>query len=463
MTTRKEAPEQGLVGQFIKEKFRDLEGHLILRYIGKRFFYWESGVYREIDSEEVKLGFTRWAAHKNFKNFKNTRHQAEEALHYVRMATTVESGNGSIQNRYFSRNENERYIAFNNGIVCLDDLLRLPLEKVKVNEQSPDFFNLAKIPFEFKPRARASTWNQIIEKVVPNIEDRKILKQWFGYHLIPSLSYSKMIFLEGSGANGKSVALLVLRLMLGEENVSSLPISAFDYDKPFRLAVTEGKLANICEEMGPSGPRIEETIKQFVNGGAFTVEKKFKDPFTLYPTAKLTFATNEMPSFCDRSSGFWRRMLYIKFSVTIAPSEQNKDFLERDFWLRSGELSGVLNWAIEGAKEILEDGGFLESQRKIKEIENLFSEADLLRPWVKDHLVEGTVSDFVSTSQIFSKLRDEIMNGQLPRVSQRELLKEIKAQFPNSERPSNARLVSPGKRVRVICGIRWHTDVTGLV
>lgn len=451
--------KEGIFQKFVQDCYEDLDGILELRYTGKRFFVWRDGVYSEVDSEDIKIRFTRWVAEQDFPGFKNSRYAADEALHHVRTMVYVESQGNSLLNKFLDKEVGGKFIAFRNGIVCLEDLLKYDPKHVKVLEHTPNFFNLAKIPFDFEPEAKAKTWESILDKVIPCAEDRKIIQQWFGYHLIPTLSYSKMMFLEGSGANGKSVVLLVLRMILGEENVSSLPLSAFDADKPFRLASTEGKLANLCEEMGAAGPHVENTVKQYVNGGAFTVERKFKDPFILYPTAKLTFATNEMPSFADRSTGLWRRMLYIRFPVSIPKEQQRKEFLERNFWLSRGELSGVLNWAIQGAKELLHNDSFFESPRKKQEIEEIYSEADLLRPWVRDLLEEGSPNDFVSTTCILDRLRESISSGHLPRVGPREIFKEIKAQFPNSERPNNAKNIGHGKRARVICGIKLRSDI----
>jgi putative DNA primase/helicase len=257
-----------------------------------------------------------WAGKFLPADFSNTKNAAEEALHHIRSKTMLDS---SIQRNSFiaDPSSNNRYLAFNNYIVSLDQLLSGLQKKAETIDHTPDFFNLAKIPYDYDPVSDCPTWKGIVSAILPAEEDRRTLQQWFGYHLLPGLSRNKMMFFEGLGANGKSVVLLVLRLLLGEENVSSVPLSGFDPEKTFKLAATDGKLANICEEAGAVSGRVEEAIKQYVNGGVFTVERKFKDPFPMYPSAKLTFATNEMPQFRDRSEGIWRRLLYLKFGVTI--------------------------------------------------------------------------------------------------------------------------------------------------
>lgn len=453
-----------LVPKFLDENYRDIFDDLTLRYFEKRFFVWIRGVYKEYDAEAIMLEFTKWVKTQKIPQtrFLNTRGAAEEALHHIRTTCLMTpSDPQKVFNYLIESSDKRHYLSFNNGIVPLNDLLSKPIEKIKVQMETPQLFNVVKIPFDFNPKAECPTWLKIINRVLPNVEDQVLLQEWFGYHLIPSLSISKMMFFDGSGANGKSVTTLVLRLVLGEANVSSLPIAAFDADKTFKLAVTEGKLANICEEVGLINNRVEETLKQFVNGGAFTVEKKFKDPYTMYPTAKLTFATNEMPNFNDRSSGIWRRLLYIKFPVTIPRHEQKREYLEKDFWLGSMELSGILNWTIQGTKNVHKNN-FQISKRKNDEVEMLFAQADLIRPWVQDNFEAGDEESYVTSQEILEDFKYAVDNGLLPRASQKDLFKEIRAQFPKSFQPKNARTFPNGKRGRVICGIRRKDTDTQL-
>jgi P4 family phage/plasmid primase-like protien len=462
MSNQKKIPASVFAEQFLDENYKDLFGDKTLRYLNKRFYAWASGVYTEIENETIMLGFTNWIKKQNIPidQFHNTRNAAEEALHHIKTSCLMAPEDPKkVFNYFIDSKDINQYLAFENGIVALNDLLTKPIDKIKIKIESPLFFNVAKIPFEFNHKSECSVWLEIINKILPEAEDRLLLQKWFGYHLIPSLSNSKMMFFDGSGANGKSTVLLVLRLVLGEANVSSIPITAFDADRAFKLAVTDGKFANICEEVGSLNIRVEETLKQFVNGGAFTVEKKFKDPYTMYPTAKLTFATNEMPSFNDRSTGIWRRLLYIKFPISIQPKDQKREYLERSFWLDSKELSGILNWAILGAKSV-NKSGFQLSARKTEEVEMIFTHSDLLRPWVQDNFEAGSENDTVKSKDILDALNSAIANGLLPRVSQRDLFKEIRAQFPKSFQPKNARLFPNGTRARVVCGIRERDTVT---
>lgn len=445
-------PARSLVPKFLEDNYTTEGGNCTLRHHSRRFYTWKKGIYIEVPEDELRAQFTRWAAKLNQPNFSNTKQASSEALHHIQSRIMLP---GSLsRNKFINDMEStKRFIAFENGIAELDQLLSMESESCDLVAHSPDFFNLAKIPYDFSAKAESPMWLKIINRILPDAEDQSTLQQWFGYHLLPGLSRNKMMFFEGLGANGKSVVLLVLRLLLGEENVSSVPLSGFDPDKTFKLAATDGKFANICEEVGPVSSRVEEVLKQYVNGGVFTVERKFKDPFSMYPSAKLTFATNEMPQFRDRSEGIWRRILYLKFGVTISKSEQNRDYLEKDFWISSRELPGVLNWAIEGAKDLMLWSDFPSSDRKLDEVRQLKLNADILRTWVTDNL-EEKMGHEESTNEIFARVKTAIEMGYLPKVSLRDVCREIEGVFPKCVRPSNAVKLPSGKRGRVVRNVK---------
>src|SRR5262245_60211733 len=121
-----------------------------------------------------------------------------------------------------------------------------------------------------------------------------------------STDAQRMLCLVGEGANGKSVVLAGLHAMLGQDNVSTVPLE--DFGRRFSMAQTLGKLANVCPEVGELDKTAEGTLKAFVSGDRMTFERKCKDGFSARPTARLVLSTNNLPRFVDRSEGVWRRL-----------------------------------------------------------------------------------------------------------------------------------------------------------
>ena len=83
-----------------------------------------------------------------------------------------------------------------------------------------------------------------------------------------------------------------------------------------------------------------------------TVEKKFKDAFTMVPRAKILWAMNDLPRVGDANSGLFRRVKVVSF-----PKLQSEPDPEIKRRIRA-EGAGILNWALEGLGRLRERGYF---------------------------------------------------------------------------------------------------------
>jgi len=124
----------------------------------------------------------------------------------------------------------------------------------------------------------------------------------------------------------------------------------------FALGDTVGKLANIVSEVGELDRLDEGHLKAFVSGDRITIDRKYKEPICVQPTARLMLATNTPPRVSDRSQGLWRRILYLPFEVTIPTERQNPRLAEELL----AELPGIFNWALLGLARLREQGRFTE-------------------------------------------------------------------------------------------------------
>src|SRR5262249_46504199 len=123
---------------------------------------------------------------------------------------------------------------------------------------------------------------------------------------------------------------------------------------------TLGKLANIASEVGEIDKAAEGTLKAFTSGDRMMFDRKGIAPVEATPTARLVLATNNRPRFTDRSGGLWRRMLLMPFRVEIKANERVYGMDNPGWWLASGELPGIFNWAIAGLQRLQQQGRFTD-------------------------------------------------------------------------------------------------------
>lgn len=253
--------------------------------------------------------------------------------------------------------ESTQTLTLLNGSINLDDLQRNP-STVELHRHDARVFLSQSVKYEFDLQVTCPLWERTLREIFPSRghSDHRIevLQEFLGYCLMPNNHrLETFVIFIGDGANGKSVVLEVARAMLGSENVSNVPLDAFSSE--FRLAEMIGKLANIATDMQRL-PRVQEGIlKQLVSGEALQINRKYKEPVTMYPTAKLLFGTNHLPPFCDTSDGIWRRMQIIPFYEQF--QNQDRD-LHRARQIIETELPGVLNWALQGASRLIQRAEF---------------------------------------------------------------------------------------------------------
>jgi P4 family phage/plasmid primase-like protien len=289
------------------------------------------------------------------------------------------------------------YLVMANGILDVDALLAGGADVLVAH--TPLWFSPVALPYDFNPAADCPRWRAFLARNLAGDPGKiGLLQQVAGYLLLPDTSLQRFLMMAGEGANGKSVVCAVLRALLGEDNVSSVPLELFG-DK-FRLAGTLGKLANIIAEVGELDKMAEGQLKAFVTGDPIEFERKFKSPFTAKPTARLVLATNNPPQFSDKSDGLWRRMLLLHFTVQIPEAERVAGMDKVEFWQASGELPGILNWALAGLHSLRAAGRFVVPPKCQEDADRLRADSNPARRFLLEHYQAGT--GFVATAKLYA-------------------------------------------------------------
>ena len=250
-------------------------------------------------------------------------------------------------------------VVFQNGIVDIDD--GEPYEDgwapPRLYEHDPRCFSTVALPYDYDPAATCPLWEQTLAEIFPLEcdDDNRIavLQEFMGLTLFPNqMRHEKFLITVGHGANGKSTILRVWEQMLGPQNVTHVPLDALGGE--FRLHEMMGKLANIASDMKRMDKMEEGRLKELVSGEPLQVNRKFKSPLTMVPTARLIFACNELPPINDRSDGIWRRHDRHALQRQFSEAERDLDRAQR----LMAELPGIFNWALAGAMRLFEQGGF---------------------------------------------------------------------------------------------------------
>jgi len=150
----------------------------------------------------------------------------------------------------------------------------------------------------------------------------------------------------------------------------------------YARAALSGKLVNITNELSPSSLEAD-AFKDLVSGEDITARAIYGAPFTLATVPKQIVAMNSTDQLVkERTHGFERRLHLIPFNYTLR--DEHKDpFL---FSKLEGELSGILNWVLEGARRVTERGKLAVSPAMAELFARVKRDADPVQQFVEERL-----------------------------------------------------------------------------
>jgi putative DNA primase/helicase len=312
------------------------------------------------------------------------------------------------------------WIAVQNGVLDIQALLRG--ENVVLKPHSAAFVATVLLPFAYDAFAECPRWHQFVEEVLPDPDSRRLLQEVFGYCLTYDLSQQKFFLFLGDGGNGKGVITRILRTLLGDENVSTVPLTHLG--KRFYLVGTMGKLVNLCNEVDNARDLDEAIIKQFTGEDPMLFERKYKEVFSALPTAKLIISGNAWLPFRDRSEGMWRRFVPLHFPVNIPESRQNKN-LKGDLL---PELSGIFNWAVEGLCRLRQQDRFTMPPVSQTLVVQFRVEANNALRFLEESTAENG-NGYVGTVTLYTRYRDWCVTNGHQALDHNDFVREVMRKY----------------------------------
>ena len=232
-------------------------------------------------------------------------------------------------------------------------------------------------------------------------EDVMTLQEFLGYCCIPTTKAEKMLFLIGSGGEGKSVLGAVLSGIFGQSMVAG---SLHDLEKSrFALANLEGKLLLLDDDMEVSSCGESTVQKRVVTAKApLSIERKGEQARQAEIYCRLmAFGNVAFSTLYDHSEGAFRRRIIL----TTKPKPQHrKDDRELSQKILA-EKSGVFNWMMEGLKRLIGNGWeFTTSEQAKRNLEESKRESFNLLAFLADENAVrlGNLSDTITSNDLYS-------------------------------------------------------------
>jgi putative DNA primase/helicase len=191
------------------------------------------------------------------------------------------------------------------------------------------------------------------------------MQRWAGRALsgVSQSDNCRILMPYGTGANGKTVTVETLSVLLGDYAKSS-DFQTWCASKEGGGSAQRQDLVDLAgvrlvtaTESGYHHSLDEALLKAYTGGERVSPRGMYARQAKVYtPHFSLLLSTNHLPRLEGSDRGFWRRFLKIGFTVEIPEPDQDHQLLAK---LRE-ELPGILLWALQGYQAWAADGRGLD-------------------------------------------------------------------------------------------------------
>ena len=280
------------------------------------------------------------------------------------------------------------------------------------------------IPVEYDPNAKCPIFLGFLDKIMAGNTDLiSYLKKIIGYSLSGSIIEQCIFIFFGTGKNGKTTLLEVIRKVLGDY-ARNAEFDTFIYklNSAIRndLARLSGARFVTASEPERNVILSESLVKQITGGEPITVRLLHKEYFEFFPTFKVFFAVNKKPNIIGADTGIWRRIRLIPFNVTIPENQRDLTLLEK----LQNELPGILSWAVEGCME-WQVNGLQEPKEVLEETDCYKDTMDDFADYIADQCIVGQ-TEYVGTKEFFQNYTNWSNSKRLKLLGKKEFNEKIR-------------------------------------
>jgi len=249
--------------------------------------------------------------------------------------------------------------------------------------------------------AECPTWWNFLERIFDrNFDLILFLQKAVGYALTGITWEQCLFFLYGLGANGKSTLIEIIQALLSDY-ATRTSTETFLAKKgntiPNDVAALRGARFVSAVEVEAGRRLAEVLVKEMTGGDRLSARFMRAEWFEFKPEFKIFLAANHKPVIRGTDWAIWRRIHLIPFKVQIPREEQDKQLPEK----LKRELSGILNWAIDGCFQWQHEG--LTPPQSVQEATQEYrEEMDIVGSFLAECCIVDTGA-FALASELYKK------------------------------------------------------------
>ena len=284
------------------------------------------------------------------------------------------------------------YVNLHNGIFDLDTKKMIAHSKEMPFSYELDFSYIVN-----QQDRKMPTFNEFAKASFPKetAKKSKLVKQMLGYVISDCVGAKIAFFLIGESNSGKSTILELIRKVIPETLITSVPLERLG--NRFNLGKLCDAKVNVCTELSEKSFQSVAVFKIMTSNEIVTAEHKGKDPFEFRVRCKSVNAGNVLPdiSNIDGYDAVLNRMMILLFPVSIPKDKQDVKLLEK----LEKEKDAIFSDALDELSELYKNGFSFEipeDTRELKDrlasrgnvVEEFINECCIMSPQEKVHMTE---------------------------------------------------------------------------
>lgn len=340
--------------------------------------------------------------------------------------TMVEDAKSVYPIRMSAFDSNEYLFNLENGTLDLCTL--------EFHEHDPKDFITKISHINYDPEATCPRWNQFIDEVMVGRKNvGRYLQKAIGYALSGDTSLECLFIMFGpTTRNGKTTTIETILRVMGEYGRSAKPdMLATNY---FR-GQSNGSSDDVARLAGARFVGISEmeqklTInasltKQLTGNGSITARFLYEGYFEFHLQAKIFIDTNHLPNVTDRTLFESGRLKIIPFTRHFEDHEQDKTL--KTTLMKPENLSGILNWCIEGYK-LYKSEGLNEPDEVKAATEEYRVDSDRIAQFMQQCLKKEKGSE-IKASNVYSRYKEWCCDNGFKYESSQNFYKRLSLEY----------------------------------
>ncbi|MBD3262949.1 hypothetical protein GF374_01045 [Candidatus Woesearchaeota archaeon] len=333
----------------------------------------------------------------------------------------------------------KEWLQFKNEIINIKNGTR-----IKANEH---YFCTNPIPWNIGKSFETPIIDKIFEEWVGK-EYKKTLYQIIAYCMIPDYPIHRIFCFIGSGLNGKSKFLELLRKFVGENNICSTELDILLKSR-FEITKLHKKLVCMLGETNFNELSKTSILKRLTGGDTIGFEYKNKDAFDDYNYAKILISTNNLPTTTDKTIGFYRRWMIIDFPNSF---NEKKDILNK---IPNEEFENLAYRSIIELNNLLENREF-HNEGSINERMKKFEEkSDPLGKFLKEFTTDS-IESYITKRDFSKKFHEWCVENRFRTYADNTLGRKMKELgYEQTKKYADWLYDGKGGQIRVWDQIKW--------